>query len=62
MEGLLHATVVGVGSGNQLLEELDVLVAVDLVAKLFADLGQEAGLDEDLRAIIDTLLGLDKGK
>lgn len=51
---VLHAAVVRVGGGRQVVVELDRLVAVQLVAKLLSDLGQESRLDEGGRARIDT--------
>lgn len=55
---VLHAAVVGVRGRVQLLVVLDLVVAVDLVAELVADLGEEARLDESGRAIVDTGFGL----
>ena len=56
--GLLHAAVVGVGLGDDVLEGLDTLIAVDLVAEFLADLVEETRLEEDLGASIDTSFGL----
>lgn len=57
-EGVLHAAVVGVGGGGEVLVELDLGVAVEVVLELVLDLGEEAGLDEGGRAVVDTSLGL----
>lgn len=58
--GLLHATVVGVRLGDDVVELLDLLIAKDLVAELLSDLSKETGLDKHGRAVVDTGLGLEE--
>lgn len=60
--GLLHAAVVRVRLGHEVLELLDGLVAKELVAELVADLGQEAGLNEGGGTDVDAGLGLATGE
>lgn len=60
-ERVLHATVVRVRRGHQLLVLLDLGIAVQLVAELIADLVEQSGRDERLGAGIDTSFGLWKG-
>mgnify|MGYP005988308413 CR=1 FL=1 len=59
---VLHATVVGVGGGSQILVLLNLLVAVKGVAELSLDLVEQARLDESSRAVVDTSLGLNEAK
>jgi helix-turn-helix protein len=58
--GLLHATVVGVRLGDNVVELLDGLIAKDLVAELLSDLRKETSLDKRGRAVVDTGLGLEE--
>lgn len=58
MGRLLHPAVVGVRLGDDVIERLDGLVAVELVAKLIADLGEKTRLDKDGGTIINTVLRL----
>jgi hypothetical protein len=62
MTGLLHAAVVRVRGGDEVLELLDGLVAEELVAELVADLGQETGLDEGGGTDVDAGFGLAAGE
>lgn len=57
--GALHAAVVRVRLGDDVLVGLDGLVAVELVLELIAELVEEAGFEEDLGASIDTSFGLE---
>lgn len=45
-ERVLHVAVVGVGLRDQLFVGMDGIVMVELVAQLFAQLGEQAGRDE----------------
>lgn len=59
-ERVLHAAVVRVRLGHQLLVLLDLGITVQLVAELFADLVEQSGLDEGFGTGIDTSFGLRK--
>lgn len=59
---VLHATVVGVGGGSQILVLLNLLVAVKGIAELSLDLVEKTRLNESSRAVVDASLGLKEEK
>lgn len=56
---LLHVAVVWVLSGDILLVVVDDVVVVDVVVKVLAQLGEQAGLDQSHRRGLDALLHLE---
>lgn len=55
--GVLGDAIVGVGLGAELLKVVDLAVELDLPAELL-ELGQQAGVQQLLGALLDSLLGL----